>query len=84
MEEEHRRGSGREEKRVDGVKVEICYGGLGGREISNARREKKRKKTYRLDSADIPGTMDVDDFWTELLANIRACRYKLNETIGVL
>lgn len=56
----------------------------GGERLAMPEREKKRKKTYRLDGADILGTMDVDDFWTELLANIRACRYKLNETIGVL
>lgn len=31
VEKEYRRGSGREEERMDRVKGEICYGGLGGK-----------------------------------------------------
>ena len=38
MEEEDRRGSGREEERMDRVKGEICYSGLGRRDISQDRK----------------------------------------------
>lgn len=65
VEGECRRGAGREEERMNGVKYEVGYGG-------------------RLGSADIFGTMDVNDFWTEFFANTGACRYKLSKTTGVL
>lgn len=38
VEEEDRRGSGREEERMDRVKGEICYSGLGRRDISQDRK----------------------------------------------
>ena len=64
MEEEDRRGSRREEERMDGVKGEICYSGLGERDISQDRkREEEEMNTYRLGIAYIFGTMNVNDFW---------------------
>lgn len=47
MEEQSRRGSGREEERMNRVKGEVCYGGLGAREISNdgKREEEERRLT---------------------------------------
>ena len=43
MEEEDRRGSGREEERMDRVKGEICYSGLGGRDISQDRKREEEE-----------------------------------------
>ena len=43
VEEEHRSRAGREEKRMDGVKSQVCYGGLGRREVSNDRKEEEEK-----------------------------------------
>ena len=43
MEEEDRRGSGREEERMDRVKGEICYSGLGGRDISQGRKREEEE-----------------------------------------
>lgn len=40
VEEEGRRGPGREQQRMNGVKGEVCYCGLGAREISNDRKRK--------------------------------------------
>ena len=44
VEEECRRGSGREKDRMNRVKGEICYGGLGAREISNDRRNEEERR----------------------------------------
>ena len=43
MEEEYRRRAGREEKRINGVKSEVCYGGLDTREVSNDRKEENEE-----------------------------------------
>ena len=43
VEEEYRRRAGREEKRMDGVKSQVCYGGLGTREVSNDRKQEKEE-----------------------------------------
>ena len=44
MEEEYRRRAGREEKRMNGVKSQICYGGLGTREVSNDGKEEQEER----------------------------------------
>lgn len=43
VEEEYRRRAGREEKRINGVKSEVCYGGLDTREVSNDRKEENEE-----------------------------------------
>lgn len=43
MEEDCRRGTGREEERMNRVKGEICYGGLGTRKISKDRKRSTRE-----------------------------------------
>ena len=45
VEEEYRRRAGREEKRMNGVKSEVCYGGLGTREVSNDRKGEEDETT---------------------------------------
>ena len=58
-----------------------------GRErLATTERGKRSegKKAYRLGNTDILGTMDVNDFWTELFARAGAGGSKLSETTGVL
>ena len=43
VEEEYRRRAGREEKRMNGVESEICYGRLRTREVSTDRKEAKEE-----------------------------------------
>ena len=44
MEGEDRRGSGREEERMDRVKGEICYSGLGEERYQPGQEERRRGK----------------------------------------
>ena len=43
VEEEYRRRAGREEKRMSGVKSQVCYSRLRTREVSNDKKEEKEE-----------------------------------------